>query len=148
MRLQRNKKTGDYRADLGDGQFVPVRVQKNKITGETRIVAGNKVYPYEGAALEDNASNYGRAFYPEKPISPEGAPLLARFAIGSADNDETKLARAKDYLGDSVRQEPGGELSFISPKTGERIAINMYLDRLLYTDELKAKDESNESSDQ
>ena len=35
-----------------------------------------------------------------------------------------------------------------NPKTGEHIAINMYLDRLLYTDELKAKDESNESSDQ
>ena len=35
-----------------------------------------------------------------------------------------------------------------NPKTGEYIAINMYLDRLLYTDEFKAKDESNESSDQ
>jgi hypothetical protein len=35
-----------------------------------------------------------------------------------------------------------------NPRTGEHIAINMYLDRLLYTDELKAKDESNESSDQ
>ena len=35
-----------------------------------------------------------------------------------------------------------------NPRTGEHIAINMYLDRLAYIDESKTKEECNESSDQ
>ena len=38
MRVQKNSNTGEYRADLGDGNFVPARVQRNGSTGEMRVI--------------------------------------------------------------------------------------------------------------
>lgn len=47
MRIQRNKRTGEYRADLDDsGNFVPVKVQRNKNTGEMRVLHEGQAYPY------------------------------------------------------------------------------------------------------
>ena len=56
MRVQRNKRTGEYRADLDDsGTFVPVKVQRNKNTGEMRVMYEGQAYPYSPQAGEVGA---------------------------------------------------------------------------------------------
>lgn len=115
MRVQRNKTTGEHRVDLGDGNFVPARVQRNKATGESRIIVGDQVFPY-------NPTN--SSFAGQEMDTSTGAPYAARFAIGSAADDSMKLQRARDYFGDSVRQEQGGGISFINPETGQRTLVN------------------------
>lgn len=115
MRVQKNSNTGEYRADLGDGNFVPARVQRNGSTGEMRVIVGDQVYPYTAA---------------DSPLAGQeldkftGAPYAARFAIGSAADDSMKLQRARDFFGDGVRQEPDGGISFIHPQTGQRTLVN------------------------
>lgn len=129
MKIAHNPETGEYLGLNGD-RWEPLRVATND-AGEKMYLGPNGWEPFgAGNAVTSSlkagqdTDNSSWFVQPEKPISPEGAPLLARFSIGSASDDETKLARAKDYLGDSVRQEANGDLSFISPKTGQRILVN------------------------
>lgn len=53
-----------------------------------------------------------------------GASWGARFAIGSASDMQDKVARARAYYGDSARQEDGDNISFVDPKTGQRMLVN------------------------
>ena len=53
-----------------------------------------------------------------------GASWGARFAIGSASDMQDKVARVRAYYGDSARQEDGDNISFVDPKTGQRMLVN------------------------
>ena len=115
MRVQKNSNTGEYRADLGDGNFVPARVQRNGSTGEMRVIVGDQVYPYSPTDFPSAGQDVDKS---------TGAPYAARFAIGSAADDSMKLQRARDFFGDGVRQESDGGISFIHPQTGQRTLVN------------------------
>lgn len=80
MRVQRNKRTGEYRADLGeDGAFVPVTLQRNRNTGEMRVLYEGQAFPYTPAAqataqdsppvsgLDDPTASWGVKAPEEKP---------------------------------------------------------------------------------
>jgi|GEM_PF-5531965 len=53
-----------------------------------------------------------------------GARLSHRFIIGSANDDATKLERARALYGDSAQPEADGRISFVNPDTGRRTYVN------------------------
>lgn len=83
---------------------------------------------FDAALLDD-----GRAGY-DQPSSPRlnaqgvdestGASWKNRFIIGSAADQQTRLARARDLYGDSARDEGDGGISFLNPETGRRTLVN------------------------
>lgn len=53
-----------------------------------------------------------------------GARLSHRFIIGSANDDATKLERARALYGNSAQPEADGRISFVNPDTGRRTYVN------------------------
>lgn len=53
-----------------------------------------------------------------------GAPYAHRFIIGSANDNATKLERARALYGDTVQTHAGDRISFMDPKTGRRTYVN------------------------
>ena len=94
MRVQRNKRTGEYRADLDDsGTFVPVKVQRNKKTGEMRVIYDGQEYPYAPQASDS-------------PV-PKAAERPAEQATGLDYADPVNAWGKPDYTPPKVEQESG-----------------------------------------